>query len=346
MKVLFIGGTGIISTEVTRLAVKKGMDVVLLNRGKHPRDIPDGVENILADIEDEADVCQKLAGRHFDAVIDFIAFKPEQVARDIRIFSGICDQYVLISSACVYRKPLTLFPITEGTQIENALWPYANDKILCESVLTEAYHQNKFPMTIARPTHTYSDVLLPVSLCGDCGSWSVAARMLAGKPVFVHGDGLSLWTVTHSRDVAKGIVGLLGNSHAIGEAVHITSDEVVSWDDIYYAIGKALGVTPKLLHVSTEMIAAFFPQHYGHMMGDTANCAIFDNTKIKRLVPDFAATTRMDQGVCSSVKYHLAHPELQKPDPQFDAVCDQMLKAYERFMRGGESPSERDASAL
>lgn len=333
MKVLFVGGTGIISTEVSRLALKKGIELVLLNRGKHSQNVPDEAEILIADIDDEADVRQKLSGRHFDAVVDFIVFRPEQAERDIRIFSGICDQYVLISSACIYQKPVALFPITEGSQIENTRWDYADDKIKCEAVLTKAYHQEQFPMTIVRPSHTYSDALLPVSLCGAGGPWGVAARMLAGKPVFVHGDGLTLWTVTHSRDVAKGIIGILGNRHAIGEAVHITCDELVSWDDIYNAIANALGVTPKLLHVSTEMLAAFFPEQYIHMMGDTANCAIFDNTKIKRLVPDFIATTRMEQGVRSAVKYHLAHKERQILDAAFDSTCEKMLDAYQNFMR-------------
>lgn len=340
MKVLIIGGTGNISKEVTKLAVKKGLEVTLLNRGMRSECSSDDYESIIADIENEEDVCQKLKGRFFDVVINFIVFTPEQAARDIRIFSGMCNQYILISSACIYRKPIALFPITESAQIEENLWPYANDKIACEKVMTEAYHKDRFPVTIVRPTHTYSDVLLPVALCGDSGPWSVAARMLEGKPVFVHGDGLALWTVTHSRDLAKGIVGVMGNAHTIGEAVHITSDEVTSWDDIYNAIGRALGVTPKIVHVSTDMIAAFFPEHYGHMIGDTANCAIYDNTKIKRLVPDFAATTRMDEGVYSAVKYHLAHKELQKPDPEFDARCDAMYQAYEVFMQSGKASLE------
>lgn len=334
MKVLLIGGTGIISTEVTRLAAERGMEVTVLNRGKRPACLPDGVKSITADMADEADVRAKLAGQYFDAVADFIVFTPEEIERDIRLFSDRCDQYVFISSACIYRKPLVVFPVTESTPTHNPIWPYADSKVRCEAALTEAYRQGKIPMTIVRPSHTYCDWQLPVSLCGDNGPWGVAARMKAGKPVFVHGDGLTLWTVTHSRDAARGIVGLLGNRHAIGETVHITSDEVVPWDEIYRTIGRALGVTPKLLHVSSEMLCAFFPQEYGHLLGELANCSLFDNTKIKRLVPGFTATTRMDEGVTSAVRYHLAHPELQREDPVFDATCDRMLAAYEAFMRG------------
>lgn len=334
MKVLLIGGTGIISTEVTRLAAERGMDVTVLNRGRRPASLPDGIKSITADMADEAGVREKLAGQHFDAVANFIVFTPGEIERDIRLFSDLCSQYLFISSACIYRKPLMRFPVTESTPTHNPIWPYADNKIRCEAALTEAYRQGKISMTIIRPSHTYCDWHLPVSLCGENGQWSVIARMKAGKPVFVHGDGLSLWTVTHSRDVAKGIVGLLGNRHAIGETVHITSDELVPWDEIYLTIGRALDVEPKLLHVSSEMLCTFFPQKYGPLFGDMANCAIFDNTKIKRLVPGFTATTRMDEGVTSAVRYYLAHPELQREDPAFDAACDRMLSAYETFMRG------------
>lgn len=329
MKVLFIGGSGIISSAAAELALQSGIELCLFNRGNHPERVPAGATVIQGDVN--RDQLSTLADQHFDAVVDFIAYKPAQVQRDVDAFLGKCGQYLVISSACVYHKPLTIFPITESAPIYDSPWDYAQDKINCEAAIKKAYLEKRFPITIIRPTHTYSNILLPVGLCGKSGGWSVASRMLRGKPVLLHGDGLTLWTITHSRDVAKGIVGLLGNSRAIGEAVHITSDEAVSWDDLYHNLAYALGVEAKICHVSTDMLTRFFPDERGHLMGDTAHCAIFDNTKIKRLVPEFQATTTASRGIMDAVHYHLAHPELMKEDPEYDRVCDAVLQACEAF---------------
>ena len=332
MKVLLIGGTGNISKEVSKLAVTRGMDLYLLNRGNRPDKIPESATLLRGDI-DSPETQEMLADKRFDAVVNFIVFRPEQAERDIRLFNGKCGQYVEISTACIYEKPLRTFPITESAHIANTPWDYAENKIACEEVYHKAYCEKGFPITFFRPSHTYSEEMIPTGLGGG---WAVASRMLRGKPVIVHGDGLTLWTITHSRDVAKGIVGILGNTHAIGEAVHCTTDEVLTWDDIYNSIARALGVKAELVHISTEMLTAVFPWEYGHFMGDTAHTAIYDNTKIKRLVPGFEATVSADEGIRESVQYHLDHPELQREDPNFDALCDKLLNAREAFFKAAK----------
>ncbi|MBO4356337.1 MAG: NAD-dependent epimerase/dehydratase family protein [Clostridia bacterium] len=330
MKALFIGGTGIMSTEVTRLALSKGIEVWHVNRGNHPDRIPEGVKLIKGSIDDK-DVQEAVSDERFDVVMDFIVFTPEQAERDVRLFNGKCGHYLVVTSACIYEKPIKSYPITESAHIANSLWNYAVNKIRCEEVFMRAYKETGFPVTLVRPSHTYCEWSLPVALCGRSGGWTIISRMLRSKPVIIHGDGLTLWTVTHARDVAKGMVGLFGNSHAIGEAVHLTTDEVISWDDIYSSIARVLGVTPKFVHVSTEMLCRFFPNEWGHFMGDTAHTAIYDNTKIKRLVPGFSATTTADQGIRESVEYLLSHPERQIEDPDFDALCDRVVDACEQF---------------
>lgn len=328
MKALFIGGTGTISSAVSRLAVQNGVELTLLNRGRRPARVPQGAELLTVDIHDEEKAAQVLNGRTFDVVADFIAFRPADVERDIRLFSGKTGQYIFISSASAYQKPAANFRITESTPLCNPYWRYSREKIACEEVLTEAYRGAGFPVTIVRPSHTYGEESVPVCIHGKNGSWQVLERILGGKPVIVHGDGLSLWTFTHNTDFARAFVGLMGNPHAIGEAVHITGDEVITWNAAFAAIGRALGVAPNLVHISSDFLAACNPELLGSLLGDKANSVVFDNTKIKMLVPGFCARVRFDQGVRQSVEYVTSHPECRVPDPDFDAWCDRVIAAH------------------
>lgn len=326
MKALFIGGTGTISSAVSELAVKQGVELTLLTRSGTGG--PEGAEMLKGDIEDVNQIVSLLRGRTFDVVADFVAFTPEQAARDIELFHDKTEQYIYISSASAYQKPVTNYLITESTPLYNPYWQYSRDKIACEDLLMTAYRVSGFPVTIVRPSHTYGDRSVPVAIHGKKGSWQVLARLLEGKPVIVHGDGLSLWTFTHNTDFAKGFTGLMGNPHAIGQAVHITSDESLTWNAAFDAIGKALGVKPNLTHISSDLLAAFRPDLLGTLLGDKAHSVVFDNTKLKRLVPDYCATTRFDQGVKRTVEYVLSHPECQTLDPDFDAWCDKTIAAY------------------
>lgn len=326
MKALFIGGTGTISSAVSERAVKQGVELTLLTRSGTGG--PEGAEMLKGNIEDVDQIVSLLHGRTFDVVADFVAFTPEQAARDIELFQDKTEQYIYISSASAYQKPATNYLITESTPLYNPYWQYSRDKIACEELLMTAYRVSGFPVTIVRPSHTYGDRSVPVAIHGKKGSWQVLARLLEGKPVIVHGDGLSLWTFTHNTDFAKGFTGLMGNPHAIGQAVHITSDESLTWNAAFDAIGKALGVKPNLTHISSDLLAAFRPDLLGTLLGDKAHSVVFDNTKLKRLVPDYCATTRFDQGIKRTVEYVLSHPECQTSDPDFDAWCDKTIAAY------------------
>ncbi|MCL1788399.1 MAG: SDR family oxidoreductase [Defluviitaleaceae bacterium] len=327
MKLLFIGGTGRISAAITNLCVANGHQVYLLNRGV--RGIVDGAVHLQGDINDEAHVASLIKGHTFDVVANFINYTPAQVARDIRLFAGRTAQYVFISSTAAYQKPLSHYKITESTPLANPFWQYARDKIACENLLMDEYRQSGFPVTIVRPSHTYDRNVVPVSVYGEKGQWQVLQRMLDGKPVLVHGDGLSLWTLTHTDDFAKGFAGLLGNAHALGEAVHITSDESLTWNQIYMLIGRALGVTPQIYHVSSDFLIAANPAYQGNLLGDKAYSVVFDNSKIKRLVPGFCAGIRFDTGVKWAVDNYLAKPEMQVRDPAFDLFCDRVVAACE-----------------
>jgi nucleoside-diphosphate-sugar epimerase len=323
MKVLFIGGTGTISSSITRqLAENKDYKLTILNRGSKNKDIPPSVRQITGDINNEAEVTKLLASETFDVVGEFVAYTPEQIKRDIRIFGGRCGQYIFISSASAYQKPLSHYVITESTPLSNPYWQYSRDKIACEQVLMDAYRNQGFPITIIRPSHTYADGSIPLAIHGEKGPWSELKRMLDGKPVIVPGDGSSLWTVTHSADFAKAYIGLLGNPHALGEAVHITSDESLTWNQIYHSVGQALGVKPKIVHIATDTLVALRPSLEGPLLGDKSNTVAFDNSKIKRLVPEFCAAIRFDQGIRQSLSYLLRRPELQIPDPEWDAWVD------------------------
>lgn len=330
MKVLFIGGTGTISMAITRQFLKQGTELYLLNRGNRKSEELDQAHLICADINDEEDVKEKLAGMKFDVVADFIAFLPQQVERDYRLFAGKTKQYMFISSASAYQKPLSDYRITESTPLSNPYWEYSQNKIACEDYLMQQYRQTGFPVTIIRPSHTYDERSIPLGVHGKNGSWQVAQRMLQGKPVIIHGDGTSLWTMTHNSDFAKGFIGLMGNLHAIGEAVQITSDESLTWNQIYQAIADALGVNLKPYYVPSDFLAKCGDYDFmGGLIGDKANSVVFDNSKLKRLVPSFCATKRYDEGIKEVVSYILEHPQLQKEDQEFDLWCDKIIAAME-----------------
>lgn len=331
MKALFIGGTGTISMAITRqLAVNPDWELYLINRGNRMDEIPEGVNVIIADINDEADVACKIADMEFDCVCDFIGFVPEQVERDYRLFAGKTKQYMYISSASAYNKPCRDYRITEGTALANPYWEYSRNKIKCERFLMDMYEQNGYPVTIIRPSHTYDDRRIPLGVHGNNGSWQVVKRMLEGKPVIVHGDGTSLWTMTYNEDFAKGFIGLMGNTHAIGEAFQITSDETLTWNQIYESIAKVLGVEYKPYYVASEFLAAVSDYDFtGSLTGDKSNSVVFDNSKLKKAVPGFVCNYRFDQGVRKVFENCLAHPELQVEDKEFDEFCDRVIAGLE-----------------
>lgn len=330
MKILIIGGTGTISMSVTQLLAKKGNELFLINRGTRQEDIPSGVTLLKADINDERTVLSLLGNLRFDAVIQFCGFVPFQLERDYRLFKNRTRQYIFISSAAVYSKPVSSPYITEGTTLCNPYWSYAQDKIACEEYLMKLYRESGFPITIVRPSHTYDNRAIPLGVHGSAGSWQVAKRMLDGKRVIIHGDGTSLWTMTCARDFAKGLAGLVGNVAALGEAFHITSNESLTWNQIYKAIAAALDVELKAVHVSSEFLNCCTEHDLkGTLIGDKANSMIFDNTKIKRYVPDFVAATPFAVGIRETVSYIKKHPQYMVEDPAFDAWCDKVLFAID-----------------
>jgi nucleoside-diphosphate-sugar epimerase len=329
VKVLFIGGTGIISSACSALAVEKGLDLYLLNRGNTAsRPIPDGATVLHADIREPDSVRSALEGHKFDAVVDWIAFTPEQVETDLELFRGQTGQYIFISSASAYQTPPTSLPIAESTVLSNPYWAYSRNKIACEERLVRAYREERFPATIVRPSHTYDRTTLPVN-----GGYTAIHRMRQGKPVIVHGDGTSLWTLTHHRDFAKGFVGLLGNHRAVGEAFHITSDEVLTWDQIHRIFADAAGVPePTLVHVPSEVIAAYDTRWGDGLLGDKAHSMVFDNSKIKRFVPDFAASIPLSWGAKEILAWYNADPARQTVNPQMDQLMDTLVEAQRRAL--------------
>jgi nucleoside-diphosphate-sugar epimerase len=352
MKVLCIGGTGTISTAISRRILELGWELILLNRGSRNQDLfggrnlPGKLTEINCDIntEDEAAAaakikgCLKLSGSpgypQLDVAADFIAFTGSQVERDYRIFQGLTKQYIFVSSASAYQKPLSDYRVSEATPLANPFWEYSRDKIACEDFLMKMYRETGFPVTIVRPSHTYDERNVPLGVHGKNGSWQVLKRMIEGKPVIIQGDGTSLWTMTSSRDFARAFTGLMGNIHATGEAVQITSDETLTWNQIYAAIASALGVKLNAVHVSSDFLDECGPYDFrGGLTGDKANSAVFDNTKLKRLVPGFTAGIRFDQGIKETIAYTLAHQECQREDPEFDAGCDRVIAAREKAVR-------------
>lgn len=324
LRVLIVGGNGVISGSCSRLAVERGMSVTLLNRGTDTRRPPiEGVETVIGDAGDPASIRAALGTREFDVVANFRAFVPAQVEADIELYGGRTGQYLFISSASAYQKPIAHLPITESTPLHNPFWQYSRDKIACEDVLVRAYRESGFPMTIVRPSHTYDPTLIPLD-----GGWTALARIRDGRPVVVHGDGTSLWTLTHARDFARAFVGLFGNPHALGTAVHITSDESLTWNAITGLFGRALGVEPRIVHVASDAIARELPAVGDGLLGDKAHSVLFDTTKIKRLVPGWVATTPFAEGAREIVDWYLADPSRQVVDAERDAAYDRLVAAH------------------
>ncbi len=325
MKVLFIGGTGFISTAVSRLALAKGIDLYHLNRGVRKADLP-GVHNIIADIHQPEAVRAALHGLQFDVVVDWIAFKPGDIERDLALFRGQVKQYIFISSASAYQKPPTYPIITESTPLYNPHWEYSRNKIACEERLLEAYRQENFPVTIIRPSLTY-DPNFPIAI-GGWGCYTLADRMKKGMPIIVHGDGSSLWVVTHAEDFGRGLLGLFGNEQAIGHAFHITSDEVLTWNQIYEIIADALGVQANIVHISSDFIAKVAPNLGAGLIGDKAWSAIFDNSKIKAFVPGFQAVIPFREGIRRTLAWFDADEKRRWVNADVNTEMDHILAAY------------------
>ncbi|MBI1258006.1 MAG: NAD-dependent epimerase/dehydratase family protein [Chloroflexi bacterium] len=327
MKVLFIGGTGNISIPVSKLAIEHGIDLYLLNRGRQPVTI-EGATALTADINQPDQVAAALGDQHFDVVVNWIAFHPQEIERDINLFRGKCNQYIFISSASVYQKPATTHILTESTPAFNPFWPYSQEKIRCEELLTRAYREEGFPMVIVRPSHTY-DKIFPLSI-GSGRSYVIPQRMLDGKPVIVHGDGTSLWTLTHSEDFAKAFVGLIGHPMALGHTFQITSDFVITWNQIYEQIGEALGVKPTIVHIPTEWIAQYNPREGEGLLGDKMYSAIFDNSKVKSFVPDYVATIPFHIGIRRTLAWFQSDPARMQVASADDEYIEKMLAAYQK----------------
>jgi nucleoside-diphosphate-sugar epimerase len=333
MKALFIGGTGLISSAVSRLAVERGIDLTLLNRGQRGEFFPRGARQVVADHRDAKAVREALRGQAFDVVADWIAYTPEQAAQDIELFSGRAGQFFFISSASAYQKPAAHWLITESTPLFNPYWQYSRDKIACEDLLMREYREKGFPVTIIRPSLTYGATQIPAAVGSWNHPWTLVDRMRRGRGIVVPGDGTSLWTMTHNSDLARGFVGLMGNVHAAGHAFHITSDEVLTWNQIYGLIGVAAGAEPELVHLASDFIAAFNPEDLGNLTGDKAQCGVFDNTKIKTFVPGYTATVPFAEGIRESVRWFERHPERCTIDDAFNALCDRMIEANESALR-------------
>jgi nucleoside-diphosphate-sugar epimerase len=319
--ILFIGGSGIISHASVARAARLGHRVTVLNRGRSStRSLPADVETLVADANDAGSVAAALGSREFDVVAQFRAFSPEHVARDVAQFAGRTGQYVFISSASAYQTPPSRLPVRESTPLRNPFWQYSRDKIACEDLLVREYRDNGFPATIVRPSHTYDRTLLPTS-----GGWTDVARMCTGKPVVVHGDGTSLWTLTHTEDFAVGFVGLLGHPLAVGDTFHITGTHAPTWDQIYTWLAEAAGVpNPDLVHVASETIARVLPEMGAGLVGDKAHSMVFDISKVRTLVPEFGTTITYDIGAVEQMSWFDAHPEAQVVDADLDAAFDRL----------------------
>ncbi|HEX3752626.1 MAG TPA: NAD-dependent epimerase/dehydratase family protein [Streptosporangiaceae bacterium] len=320
-KVLFIGGTGLISSACLALAHERGLSVTAVVRGRTTsRPLPPGVRQVTADVTDPQALAGALDGERFDAVVNFIAFTPEQVQADVDLFGGRTGQYVFVSSTAVYSKPVGRLPLTESSPVRSLNWRYAQDKIHCEELLEQAFRRRDFPAVIVRPGHTYDRTAIPL-----LGGWTAVDRLRRGEPVIVHGDGSSLRPMTHARDFARGFVPLLGDGATIGDRFHITSDDAPSWNFVYAELARAAGVTkPRLIHLTTDTIAGLAPDWAGYLRGDGSASMMFDNTKIKRAVPGFAATTSFAEGAREMVCWHDADPVRRRPDPAIDALLDKL----------------------
>lgn len=324
MKVLFIGGTGIISSACSQLAVERGIELYLINRGQTARPVPEAAHVLHADMRDKASVNTALGTRTFDVIVNWIAFTPEHIETDLELFQGRTQQYVFISSASAYQTPPVNLPVTESTPLVNPHWAYSRAKIACEERLMRAYREEQLPITIVRPSHTYDRTLLPMH-----GGYTVVDRMRKGKKVIVHGDGTSLWVLTHHRDFAKGFVGLLGNSHAIGEVFHITSDDLLTWNQIFAIVAQAAGTKARIVHIPSDLIAAFDSEWGASLLGDKSHSMIFDNTKIKRVVPGYAATIPFARGAEEIIAWYDTDPSRQVVDEELNRSMDEIIALYE-----------------
>lgn len=329
MRILFLGGTGIISTACVRLAVDRGHEVCVLNRGQ--REPISGAQVLVADLQDEASTARALGSRSWDVVADFIAFEQADIERDLRLFRGRVGQFVFISSASAYQRPVSHYLVTESTPLANPFWEYSRQKIAAEERLLRAYREEGFPWTIVRPSFTYGDTMVPLAINAWPLTWTAVDRMRRGVPVAIPGDGSSLWTSTHNTDFAKGFVGLFGHRQAIGHAFHISSDEVLNWNQLYQAVAEAAGVSaPKFVHIPTDFITACLPDERGSLEGDKATSVVLDNTKIKRFVQDFVATTRFREGIARTIAWFDADPKRRVVDAGFNQRWDKLIGAYER----------------
>lgn len=336
MKVLFIGGTGLISTAVSKLAVEQGFELYLLNRGTRMENIPAGAHIIKGDIKDLDATSAILKEYSFDVVVNWIGFIPQDVENDIKLFKGKIGQYIYISSASVYQKPVSHYIVTESTPLANPYWDYSQNKIACEERLMKEYRENGFPVTIVRPSLTYGDAMIYAATNSWSHPYTLIQRMRQGKKVVVPGDGTSLWTMTHNTDFAKGFVGIMGNIQTLGHAFHITSDEVLSWNQVYEIIGRVIGVKPEIVHIPSDFIAAFAPWMKGDLLGDKVAGVVFDNTKIKRFVPGFVATTMVEQGFSKSLQWFEADPKRCSIDEDWDCLLDRIIDAYETGLKLAE----------
>jgi nucleoside-diphosphate-sugar epimerase len=325
MKVLFIGGSGVISSACSWLAVERGIDVFVLNRGStRLRPLPEQVTVLRGDIRDPDSARQTLGNLEFDAVVDWVAFTPSHVQADIDLFRGRTGQYVFISSASAYQTPPARLPVLESTPLRNPLWQYSRDKIACEDLLVAAYRNEGFPATIVRPSHTYDKTVIPFD-----GGWTALARMRQGRPIVVHGDGTSLWTLTHHEDFASGFVPLLGHPRTIGESFHITSDDVLTWNQIAESLAAAAGVSANIVHVPSDAIAAADPGWGAGLLGDKAHSMVFDNSKLRNVVPGYRAVIPFEQGAREIVAWHDEDPTRQQVDARIDAIMDKLIAAYQ-----------------
>ena len=324
MKVLFIGGTGIISSACSQLAIERGIELYLLNRGQSFRPIPKGAHHLQADIRVRESVKAAIGKMNFDSVVEWVAYTPDQIESDLESFKGRTEQYVFISSASAYQKPPKKLPITEETPLDNPYWEYSRNKIACEKRLLKAFQEEQFPITIVRPSHTYDCTSLPME-----GRYTVVNRIRQGQKVIVHGDGSSLWVLTHHRDFARGFLGLLGNPKTIGESFHITSDELLTWNQIFEIIAEAAGTPAQIVHVPSEVIARYDTEWGDSLLGDKMHSVIFDNSKIKRFVPDFKATIPFKQGAKEIIEWYDADPSRKIIDANINLLIDEIISRFE-----------------
>lgn len=329
MKVLFIGGTGIISTAVSQLAVERGIDLYLFNRGMNKGFLAEGAKVIIGDINNFKEMESLLSEHYFDVVVDWIAFTPEHIERDIRLFGGKTNQFVFISSASVYQKPLEHYLITESTPAVNPYWQYSRDKIACEELLAKEFSSSGFPYTIVRPSFTYGVTLIPAIVGNTMKPMTLVDRIRSGKRVIVPGDGTSLWVMTHNTDFARGFVGLMGKDEAIGETYHITSDEVLTWNQIIKTIGEVAGVESNIIHIPSDLINHYAPEIGEGLLGDKSTSVVFDNSKIKNLVPDFKCTVSYKEGITRSLNWLENHKEYCGIDQETNATIDKIISKYE-----------------